>query len=203
MRNFVMVILTILLLFCVNGVLFDVSKVQATAASTDGQDFEGDWIVSGYQEGDAVTSRYDGTVVSISRNGMIFLLDGPTNDEYSTQFRQVGNKLEGVYIPNFSQLKVNFPTVSDRVLQQAVASGKIFYNINLTMGEDGRIHVERDNIELFFVHNIVMSTFDHVVQYPGWCKYTLIKKGADVNNTNTTVNNHESLSTTRERLMRQ
>ena len=154
--------------------------LKKAVISSEGQGFEGDWIVSGYQEGDALTARFDGTVVRIRKNGIVFLIDGPTNQEATARFHQTGNMLQGAYIPTLAQLsktKEDYPTVPESVLKQAIAKGKLVYRINLTQGEDGQISVERDNIAVFFLRNIFTSNFDHVVQYPAWCKYTLIKKG--------------------------
>ena len=149
--------------------------LKTTAISSKGQGFEGDWIVSGYQEGDTVTARFDGTVVRIRKNGMIFLIDGPTKDESTAQFRQSGSMLQGVHIPMLSQMKEEYPTVPERLLRLAIATGKMYYHINLTMGEDGQIYVERDHSQVFFTSNL--DHVDHIDKYPAWFNYFLIKKG--------------------------
>lgn len=172
----------LLVLFLVLGTLLlgNPPAGEAVPLSQDGHEFLGEWVVSKYEEGGALTLTYDGTIVTISNNGSVFLLDGPTSTESETRFRVSGNKLLGVYKPDVPALKERFPTAPGNVIPQAVASGKAIYNVNLTLLDDGRILVESDNLQLFWMRNAFGSNFHHATQHPGWIKYTLVKKGANL-----------------------
>jgi len=176
MKKLIVILSVFSVLLCGFGFSLTASTACATAVSPNGREFEGQWVVSNYQEGEALTLKYDETVVRISKNGGIFLLDGPTTSEIGTRYRLSGNNLIGVFKPDFKELKERYPTAPDRALLEAVASGKVVYNIKLTMGEDSRIFVELDNLELFWLRTDSTVHFHHIKRHPGYWKYALTTK---------------------------
>jgi len=157
----------------------------ATFVSSDGHEYEGEWLISSYREGDVQTAKFDGRVVTISKQGAVFRVDGPSTEEAATAYFLAGNDLVGTLIPDGKLIKEAFPTLPNPSLGQAIASGKISYNGRLSMGQDGSIQVEFDGITLSWKHNAFTNYFDYVQSKPGWYKYTLTRIGASPSAVNT------------------
>jgi len=155
-------------------------KVWAAPVSSDGQEFEGDWIVSNYAAEGIRTLQLDGAEVKISKQGGVFRLEGPTTEESATLYRLNGNDLVGTLYPDLNMLKKEFPGFPPLSLKQAASSGKVLYNGRLTMGQEGCIKVEYDGAKLFYMHNAFSDYFDRVELKPGKYKYVLTRKGAAV-----------------------
>ena len=158
-------------------------KAPATISTADEvREFEGDWIISSYEEGGTKTLYYDGDVVKISKQRDIFYVDGPTWFFSETRFRLSGSKLVGENRPDYKELRENLTSssVPESVVQQAAGSGSMVYTGNLAMGQDGRILAEADNLKIYWVSNVFSKRFDHVERYPGWSKFTLTRKDASI-----------------------
>ncbi|MDR3566074.1 MAG: hypothetical protein P4N59_32190 [Negativicutes bacterium] len=167
-------------------------RAWAAPVSPGGQEFEGEWVISNYREGDVQTTKYDGTVVTISKQGGLFHVDGASIEEAATPYQLAGNDLVGTLIPDAKLIKHAFPALPNPSLSQAIASGKIYYNGRMSMGQDGLIQVEFDGITLFWKHNAFTNYFDYVQQKPGWYKYTLARKGATTSTVNSSDTNNNT-----------
>jgi len=69
MKKLIVMLSVFSVLLCGGGFSLKTATVCAAAVSPDGREFEGEWVVSNYQEGEALTLKYDETVVRISKNG--------------------------------------------------------------------------------------------------------------------------------------
>jgi len=191
MKKNIVFLLVLVIVFSGLTVL-SADRAWAAPVSPDGQEYEGEWVVSNYRQGDAMTFKFEGTVVTISKQGFLFHVDGPSTEEAATPYRLAGNDLVGTLIPDAKLIKNSFPTLPNPSLSQAIKSGKLYYNGRLSMGQDGCIQVEFDGITLHWMHNAFTNYFDGVQQKPGWYKYTLTKKGATTSTVNTTDTNNST-----------
>jgi len=141
--------------------------------------FEGEWIISDYQEGGNRTYRLDGDIVKISKNNNIYYVEGP-NDWFflkTQKFRaERDDLLVGRYRPNLDDLTQMFPSVSENSRGQAV--GKIVLAGTLSMQRNDIIIVEYNYWQIGHSGGKFI-----VKENPGWYSFVLTRKkgSADIN----------------------
>ena len=134
--------------------------------------FEGEWIISDYQEGGNRTYRFDGDIVKIWKDNNIYYVEGP-NDWFflkTPKFRaERDDLLVGRYLPNLDVLTQMFPSVADGTRGQAV--GKIVLSGTLSMQRNGIITVEYNYWQIGHSGGRFM-----VREKPGWYRFILTRK---------------------------
>ena len=139
--------------------------------------FEGEWIISNYQERGNKTLKFDGEIVRISKENNIYYVEG-SNDWFFTKTKKFRLEKEsllvGIWMPDFNDLKEiysNVPSPSDSVLTNAI--GKIVCKGTLTMLQNGHIVVKYDN---FSINRNQANRFHSVTMYPDWYQFILTRK---------------------------
>jgi len=155
------------------GALLSGCGAPETAAPAAPVEFEGRWTISNWEEKGAKTLRYDGRVVTISRNANIYEVQAPDWFFRQTRFRQSGGALVGETMEDYRGLKQQYSTIPDVVLRDAAASGSTVFRGRLTMLRDGRIAAERDNLQIIYNE---ANEFIRVNRYPGWIRFTLTRQ---------------------------
>lgn len=151
----------------------------AGAVPAGGSAFEGEWVISDYQERGVTTHKHDGKVVTIRKSGNLYTIDAPDWFFLETKFHLSGRTLVGQNVQDYDGLKDIWrdtpeSVMPDSVLRQAAASKSVVYRGTMTMLRDGRIAVERDNLEIMFMAST--GRFDSVRRHPGWIQFTLSRR---------------------------
>ena len=141
--------------------------------------FEGEWIISDYQEGGNRTYRLDGDIVKISKNNNIYYVEGPNDWLFlkTQKFRaERDDLLVGRYLPNLDDLTQMFPSASKNSRGQAV--GKIVLAGTLSMQRNDIIIVESNYWQIGHSGGKFI-----VKETPGWYSFVLTRKkgSADIN----------------------
>jgi hypothetical protein len=134
--------------------------------------FEGDWIVSDYQEGGNKTLKYEGDTVTITKRGDVYYIDGPTWFFAETKLKLDRNTLAGTNIPDMERLKQNWPTAPDAALGSAY--GRIVFKGTLKMLKDGRIAGAQDNWKITIFRDT--GRLKSVKRYPKYTQFILTRK---------------------------
>lgn len=135
--------------------------------------FEGEWIISDYQEGGNRTYKLDGDIVKISKSNGIYYVEGPNDWLFikTHKFREERDDLlVGRYVPNFDDLKEMFESASENMLGQAV--GKIVLAGTLSMQRNGIIIVEYNYWHLLYSYGGRVT----VKETPRWYRFVLTRK---------------------------
>jgi len=148
------------------------AKEVSTQLQQENLKFEGEWIVSDYQENGVKTYTYDGDTVRIIKNDGVYYVNGPTWFFPETRFKLDRNMLVGTNIPDIERLRENWPTTSNSALGSAY--GKIIFSGTLTMLQDDRIVVTADNWQIFTYQN--SGHFQSVKHFPGFYSFVLTRK---------------------------
>lgn len=136
--------------------------------------WQGEWVVSNWQERGTLTLQYDGEVAKIVEQNGIYTIEGISDAIIiETKFR-LGrrNILFGNYIATYDNLVAGFSSLPDGVLRQAAASKSVIYSVSLTAIGRGKIAVERNNCQIFWNQ----KGFAYSQQVSGWIKFILTKK---------------------------